>query len=78
MRYKSKTCFKGTTPYLWIVIEDRRGKVKKISEKHAFLSPIVMRKEMENLLILQGEKILRDSQFVDKHATLYWNLLYGI
>lgn len=36
-----------------------------------------MRKEMENLLILQGEKILRDSSFVDSHATLYWNVLYG-
>ena len=68
---------KGTSPYLSVLIEDRRGKPNVLRLKHAFLSPIVIRKELENLLIMEGEQVLRDGAFVDSHATLYWNLFYG-
>ena len=51
--------------------------MKTYRETQTFFSPIVMRKEMESLLILEGEKVLRTSSFVDTRPTLYWNLLYG-
>ena len=41
------------------------------------MSPIVIRKELESLLVQEGEKVLREVNFINEHADLYWNLFYG-
>ena len=43
----------------------------------AFLSPMVLRKELETLLVVSGEKILREQDFIEHHKMLFWNLYYG-
>lgn len=41
-----------------------------------YLSPIVLRKEFENVLESEGDACLTKSQFVEDHPILYWNLLW--
>lgn len=41
-----------------------------------YLSPIVLRKEVENVLESEGDGCLVKPQFVDDHPILYWNLLW--
>lgn len=71
-------CRKGSVPELSVIIEDRRGKpiFERITPM-TFLSPIVLRKELETVLILNGEQILRDPEFFETHHMLFWNLYYA-
>lgn len=42
-----------------------------------FLCPIVLRKELENVVASEGDDCLTDSTaFIEHHPILYWNLLY--
>jgi len=41
-----------------------------------YLSPLVLRKEMENVLDLDGEPCLSRPEFVDEHPILFWNLVW--
>lgn len=41
-----------------------------------YLNPLVLRKELENILTQYGDNILCRSQFVDGHAIIYWNLVW--
>lgn len=41
-----------------------------------YLSPLVLRKEFENILNREGYNCLIKSQFVDDHPIVYWNLLW--
>lgn len=40
-----------------------------------YLSPLVLRKELENVLDQDGDLCLSRSEFVDQHPILYWNLV---
>ena len=51
--------------------------MRYIQERVNFMSPIVIRKELESLLVQEGEKVLREVNFINEHADLYWNLFYG-
>jgi len=41
-----------------------------------YLSPLVLRKELENILDKEGDCCLTKSSFPDLHPEIYWNLLY--
>lgn len=41
-----------------------------------YLSPLVLRKEMENILEHEGDNCLTKSEFVDQHPIIYWNLVW--
>ncbi|CAF87739.1 unnamed protein product, partial [Tetraodon nigroviridis] len=42
----------------------------------AYLSPLVLRKELESLLENEGEAVLARPQFLDNHSIVFWNLLW--
>ncbi|XP_074593897.1 DENN domain-containing protein Crag [Brevipalpus obovatus] len=41
-----------------------------------YFSPIVLRKEIENVLEIEGDSCLAKPGFLDDHPILYWNLLW--
>ncbi|XP_055327557.1 DENN domain-containing protein 4C-like [Paramacrobiotus metropolitanus] len=41
-----------------------------------YLSPLVMRKELETLMANEGDTCLLDPDFVKSHDIIYWNLLW--
>lgn len=43
-----------------------------------YLSPLVLRKELESLLENEGSMVLGDSEFVDQHPIIYWNLVSSV
>lgn len=43
--------------------------------KVPYLSPLVLRKELERVLESEGDVALTLPQFVDSHAIIYWNLV---
>uniref|UniRef100_A0A3Q0R9A1 DENN domain containing 4B n=1 Tax=Amphilophus citrinellus TaxID=61819 RepID=A0A3Q0R9A1_AMPCI len=42
----------------------------------AYLSPLVLRKELESLLENEGEAVLAQLQFLDNHSIIFWNLVW--
>lgn len=40
-----------------------------------YLSPLVLRKELENLLVNDGDIALQESEIVTKRAILFWNMV---
>ncbi|XP_055083899.1 DENN domain-containing protein 4B-like [Periophthalmus magnuspinnatus] len=42
----------------------------------AYLSPLVLRKELESLLENEGESVLARSTLLEHHSILFWNLLW--
>lgn len=40
-----------------------------------YLSPLVLRKEVENVLEHEGDNSMTKSEFVDQHPIIYWNLV---
>ena len=41
-----------------------------------FLSPLVLRKELETVITGEGDMCLTHARFVDEHPIIYWNMLY--
>ena len=41
-----------------------------------YLSPLVLRRELENILEQEGDVSLTQSSFVNQHSILYWNMLW--
>ncbi|XP_025406027.1 C-myc promoter-binding protein isoform X3 [Sipha flava] len=41
-----------------------------------FLNPLVLRKELESILVAEGDISLTHSKFVDEHPIIYWNLVW--
>lgn len=41
-----------------------------------YLSPLVLRKEVENVLNSEGDFCLSRPEFVDEHPIIYWNLIW--
>ncbi|XP_030637419.1 DENN domain-containing protein 4B [Chanos chanos] len=42
----------------------------------AYLSPLVLRKELESLLENEGEAVLSQPQLLDNHSIIFWNLVW--
>lgn len=79
-------CHKFSLPFLTI---HRRymSKVEKEEEEKQqqsssndltvpYLNPLVLRKELENILTQEGDLALIKSNFVEEHAIIFWNLLW--
>ena len=43
-----------------------------------YLSPLVMRKELENVFADKGESVLSSEEFAAGHSVLFWNLVWAI
>ncbi|GIY17953.1 c-myc promoter-binding protein [Caerostris darwini] len=41
-----------------------------------YLSPLVLRKEVENVLEHEGDNCMTKAEFVDQHPIIYWNLVW--
>uniref|UniRef100_A0A674E9N6 DENN domain containing 4B n=1 Tax=Salmo trutta TaxID=8032 RepID=A0A674E9N6_SALTR len=42
----------------------------------AYLSPLVLRKELESLLENEGEAVLAQGQLLDSHSIIFWNMVW--
>lgn len=70
-----QVCNKSTVPFLTVTITGT-----DIEPCNPFsipyLNPLVLRKELENILTQEGDLSLSDSKFVDDHPIIYWNLVW--
>ncbi|XP_069818150.1 DENN domain-containing protein 4C isoform X2 [Dendropsophus ebraccatus] len=41
-----------------------------------YLSPLVLRKELESLLENEGEQVIHTSSFINQHPIIFWNLVW--
>lgn len=41
-----------------------------------YLNPLVLRKELENVLSQEGDTCLTKHQFIEEHPIVYWNLIW--
>nr|XP_032824703.1 C-myc promoter-binding protein-like isoform X2 [Petromyzon marinus] len=55
-------------------IEGRASNPEPVSVP--YLSPLVLRKELESLLENEGEQVVSSPPFVDQHPILFWNLVW--
>jgi len=49
--------------------------VIKYSLSCPYLSPVVLRKDLEMLMEQHGEECLDSSHLVDNHSVIFWNLV---
>ena len=49
---------------------------KKDSVQVPYLSPLVLRKELESILEREGDACLSDAECVNEHPIIYWNLIW--
>lgn len=71
-----QSCSKPTVPLLTVMIG---GKSIKPCDPFSvpYLNPLVLRKELENILAQEGDLCLSDAKFVDDHPIIYWNLIWA-
>lgn len=73
-------CEKSTVPCLdiQIFVDGKLKEELKITDNLSvpYLNPLVLRKELENILAEEGDSSLRNSKFVDEHPIIYWNLVW--
>lgn len=72
-------CNKLTVPFLSVqIIVNESLKSMKESDSLIipYLNPLVLRKELENILTQEGDMALIKSSFVEEHPIIYWNLLW--
>lgn len=76
-------CKKLTVPFLTVHVRYRGGAVDGVIEedrvephKVPYLNPLVLRKELENILVQEGHSVLARAQFVTEHPIIYWNLVW--
>lgn len=43
-----------------------------------YLNPLVLRKELENILQSEGDPSLTKETFVDQHPIIYWNIVSAV
>lgn len=66
-------CEKSTVPCLDVQIVND-GKLDSLSVP--YLNPLVLRKELENILAEEGDLSVRKPTFVDEHPIIFWNLVW--
>ncbi|KAF5299327.1 hypothetical protein FQA39_LY02500 [Lamprigera yunnana] len=69
------SCNKPTVPLLTISIT-HSGNNAGEPFSVPYLNPLVLRKELENILTLEGDLSLADAKFVEQHPIIYWNLVW--
>lgn len=73
-------CNKPTVPFLTVTIENNQATDKSpVCDPFSipYLNPLVLRKELENILSQEGDLSLSDPKFVDEHPIIYWNLVWA-
>lgn len=70
-----QACNKPTVPFLTITAT---GNCVEHCDPFSvpYLNPLVLRKELENVLSQEGDLCLSDAKFVDDHPIIYWNLIW--
>ncbi|KAG5889364.1 hypothetical protein JTB14_009157 [Gonioctena quinquepunctata] len=70
-----QTCSKPTVPFLTVAVT---GPDIKPCDPFSipYLNPLVLRKELENILTAEGDLSLADPKFVEDHPIIYWNLVW--
>lgn len=71
-----QSCNKSTVPLLTITISNR-SKTPNDPFSVPYLNPLVLRKELENILTREGDLSLAESKFVEEHPIIYWNLVWA-
>ncbi|KAJ3666052.1 hypothetical protein Zmor_001507 [Zophobas morio] len=71
-----QSCNKPTVPLLTMMIT---GKNIPPCDPFSvpYLNPLVLRKELENILTQEGDLSLAEAKFVDEHPIIYWNLMWA-
>lgn len=73
-------CGKLTVPFLSIqthMPEECHGDTKMADTVSVpYLNPLVLRKELENILAQEGDGSLLLASFIDEHPIIYWNLVW--
>ncbi|XP_055548391.1 DENN domain-containing protein Crag isoform X1 [Wyeomyia smithii] len=79
-------CNKVTVPFLNVNIvseEQRRMTTAQQQQQQLadvinvpYLNPLVLRKELENILSQEGDYALAKASFVEEHPIIYWNLVW--
>lgn len=73
-------CHKLTLPFLYIhlkcVGKNNTPAVEESDITVPYLNPLVLRKELENILTQDGDLALIKPNFVEEHAIIFWNLLW--
>ena len=52
------------------------NKMDKSAVQVPYLSPLVLRKELESILEREGDACLSDAECVNEHPIIYWNLIW--
>lgn len=70
-----QACNKPTVPLLTLSVNQPGNSV---SEPFSvpYLNPLVLRKELENILTQEGDLSLAEAKFVENHPIIYWNLVW--
>ncbi|XP_060525748.1 DENN domain-containing protein Crag isoform X2 [Cylas formicarius] len=72
---RCQACGKPTVPLLTVTIGGRD--VKPCDPfSIPYLNPLVLRKELENILAREGDLSLADAKFIEEHPIIYWNLVW--
>lgn len=69
-----QACSKATVPLLTVTITNNDAVSEPFSVP--YLNPLVLRKELENVLTTEGDLSLGDTKFVEEHPIIYWNLIW--
>lgn len=72
-------CNKLTVPFLSVqlIVSESLNDIKQSdSLVIPYLNPLVLRKELENILSQEGDVALIKNNFVEEHPIIYWNLLW--
>lgn len=72
-------CHKLTVPFLSVQIrvDEKLRELKQCDSLSVpYLNPLVLRKELENILGQEGDGSLSSPTFIDEHPIIYWNLVW--
>lgn len=72
-------CNKHTVPLLCIqiIVNEQLQTVKQSDSLSVpYLNPLVLRKELENILAQEGDGSLSTPGFLEEHPIIYWNLVW--
>lgn len=72
---KCHVCEKPTVPLLTVSIL-QPGDTVSDPFSVPYLNPLVLRKELENILQREGDLCLAQPSFVSEHPIIYWNLVW--
>ncbi|XP_059619595.1 DENN domain-containing protein Crag isoform X1 [Phlebotomus argentipes] len=73
-------CSKLTVPFLNVYMNVHNETLQKVKKSERisvpYLNPLVLRKELENILMQEGDGVLCKLSFVEEHPIIYWNLVW--